>query len=151
MVDKIGNRLTIMSSGKAKIRISSIVLLIIDNDCQAFGFISKENNPNRNGFFNKLIPNLLEARKARRNKIEPVLHDDFGRNDSEAIYEAVNTIIDQVYFEDEETERLDSSFWLGPDSYPCPDNTNKLTSYKNKYFFIIFVFFIQMHRLFVGL
>jgi hypothetical protein len=104
-----------MGSEKTKIRISSIVLLIIDNDCQAFGFISKDNKPNRNGFLNKLIPNLLEARKERRNKIEHVLHDDFGRKDSEAIYEAVNTVIDQVYFEDEETEKLHSSFWLRPD------------------------------------
>jgi len=104
-----------MISEKTKIRISSIVLLIINNDCQAFGFISKDNSPNRNGFLNKLIPNLLNARKERRNKIEHVLHKDFGRKDSEAIYEAVNTVIDQVYFEDEETEKLNSSFWLRPD------------------------------------
>ena len=66
-----------MALTKTKIRLSSFVLLIIDNDCQAFGFISKDNSPNRNGFLNKVIPNLVDLRKKRREEIEKTLKDDF--------------------------------------------------------------------------
>jgi len=103
-----------MALTKTKIRLSSFVLLIIDNDCQAFGFISKDNSPNRNGFLNKLIPNLVDLRKKRREEIEITLKDDFQRKDSESIYEAVNNVIDRVYFKDEMIAEKNSSVWLRP-------------------------------------
>ena len=44
-----------MTAEKTKIRISRVVSLIIDHDCVAFGFETKESSPNRNGFLNQLI------------------------------------------------------------------------------------------------
>lgn len=98
---------------KIKISISSFVLLIIENDAQRFGFIKSDNTPNKNALLNKLIPNLLLLRKHRRNKIKSIL-EETGNSKSEEIYEAVNQVIDEVYFDNADISRHDSIIWILP-------------------------------------
>lgn len=98
---------------KIKIKISSFVANILENDALRFGF-TKNNKSNKNALLNKLIPILVEVRKARRNAIEYVLKEEYRRKDSENIYNAVNTVIDKVYFSDAELNVLDEYIWIRP-------------------------------------
>lgn len=98
---------------KIKIKVSSFVANILENDALRFGFM-KNGNANKNALLNKLIPTLVEVRKARRNEIENILKNDYNREDSENIYNAVNTVIDKVYFNDEELNVLDEYIWIRP-------------------------------------
>lgn len=86
---------------------------ILENDALRFGF-TKNNKSNKNALLNKLIPTLVEARKARRNEIENILKNEYGREDSENIYSAVNTVIDKVYFNDAELDVLEEYIWIRP-------------------------------------
>ena len=97
-----------------KLSVSDFVFRILQNDAEKFGFLKKEKEPNLNGLLNKLIPNLLRFRKARREEIHRVLSEDFAREDSEKIYECVNTVIDRVYFSDDELELLEEIIWFRP-------------------------------------
>ena len=56
---------------KIKVKISSFVADILENDALRFGFTKNERS-NKNALLNKLIPTLVEVRKARRNEIEYV-------------------------------------------------------------------------------
>ena len=103
-----------MISSIIKLSVSDFVFQILQNDAERFGFLKKEKEPNLNGLLNKLIPNLLYFRKTRRDEIHRILNTDFARNDTEAIYECVNTVIDQVYFSDAELEILDEVIWFRP-------------------------------------
>ena len=103
-----------MISSIIKLSVSDFVLRILQNDAEKFGFLKKEEKPNLNGLLNKLIPNLLYFRKVRRNEIHRILSEDFARNDTEAVYECVNTVIDQVYFSDTELQILDEVIWFRP-------------------------------------
>jgi hypothetical protein len=103
-----------MISAIIKISVSDFVLRILQNDAEKFGFLKKEKEPNLNGLLNKLIPNLLNFRKSRREEIYRVLKRDFAREDTEKIYESVNTVIDQVYFSDAELQCLDDTKWFRP-------------------------------------
>ena len=96
-----------MISSIIKLSVSDFVFQILENDAERFGFLKKEKEPNLNGLLNKIIPNLLYFRKARRNEIHRILNEDFARNDTEAVYECVNTVIDKVYFSDAELQVLD--------------------------------------------
>ena len=98
---------------KIKIKISSFVMNILENDAMRFGFL-KNNCSNKNALLNKLIPTLLEIRKARRNEVENILKNEYNRQDSESIYDAVNTVIDKVYFSDAELNILDEYLWIRP-------------------------------------
>ena len=98
---------------KIKIKVSSFVANILENDALRFGF-TKNGNANKNALLNKLIPTLVEVRKARRNEIENILKNEYNREDSENIYNAVNTVIDRVYFDDEELNVLDEYIWIRP-------------------------------------
>ena len=98
---------------KIKIKVSSFVANILENDSLRFGFM-KNGNANKNALLNKLIPTLVEARKARRSEIESILKNEYNREDSENIYNAVNTVIDRVYFNDEELNMLDEYIWIRP-------------------------------------
>ncbi len=98
---------------KIKVKISSFVANVLENDALCFGFM-KNNKANKNALLNKLIPTLVEVRKARRNEIEYVLKNEYRRDDTENIYNAVNTVIDKVYFRDEELNVLDEYIWLRP-------------------------------------
>ena len=103
-----------MISSIIKLSVSNFVLRILQNDAERFGFWNKEKEPNLNGFLNKLIPNLLSFRKARRDEIHRILNENFARDDAESIYECVNTVIDQVYFSDSELQILDEVIWFRP-------------------------------------
>ncbi len=98
---------------KIKVKVSSFVTNILENDALRFGF-TKNGNSNKNALLNKLIPTLVEVRKARRSEIEYVLKEDFRREDTESIYSAVNTVIDIVYFNDAELNVLDEYVWIRP-------------------------------------
>ncbi len=98
---------------KIKIKVSSFVSTILENDALSFGFI-KNGKSNKNALLNKLIPTLVEVRKARRNEIENILKNEYNRQDSENIYNAVNTVIDKVYFNDFELGELDEYLWIRP-------------------------------------
>lgn len=98
---------------KIKIKISSFVANILENDALRFGFI-KNDNSNKNALLNKLMPTLVEIRKARRNEIENILKNEYNRIDSESIYSAVNTVIDKVYFNDAELNCLEEYVWIRP-------------------------------------
>ncbi|MFI3261250.1 MAG: hypothetical protein R3Y13_06030 [bacterium] len=103
-----------MFPDKTKIRISSFVTYIIQNDCGLYDFINNKSEPNKNDFLNKLIPNLLEIRKKRRRKIYQQLSLTNDDNDVEQLYNSVNMIIDEVYFNDEELEIYDDHIWIRP-------------------------------------
>lgn len=98
---------------KIKIKVSSFVANILENDALRFGF-TKNDDSNKNALLNKLIPTLVEIRKARRNEIENILKNEYNRVDSESIYSAVNTVIDKVYFSDAELNVLDEYIWIRP-------------------------------------
>ena len=98
---------------KIKIKVSSFVANILENDALRFGF-TKNGKANKNALLNKLIPTLVEVRKTRRNEIEDILKNEYNREDSENIYNAVNTVIDRVYFYDEELNVLDEYIWIRP-------------------------------------
>ena len=98
---------------KIKIKVSLFVTNILENDALRFGFI-KNKSSNKNSLLNKLIPTLVEVRKAKRNEIENILKNEYNRKDSENIYNAVNTVIDRVYFDDEELNVLDEYIWIRP-------------------------------------
>lgn len=98
---------------KIKVRVSSFVLLIIENDALRFGFVKSDDKPNKNRLLNKLIPNLLRIRKFRREKILQALVD-MGKEGAEQIYEAVNQVIDEVYFNNADISILDEEIWILP-------------------------------------
>ncbi len=98
---------------KIKVKVSSFVADILEIDALCFGFI-KNGKSNKNGLLNKLIPTLVEARKERRNQIENILKDEYNRSDSENIYNAVNAVIDRVYFNDENLGELEEYIWIRP-------------------------------------
>ena len=98
---------------KIKVRISSFVANILENDALRFGF-TKNDKANKNALLNILIPTLVEVRKARRAEIEDILKNEYCRADGESIYNAVNTVIDKVYFSDAELNVLDECVWIRP-------------------------------------
>lgn len=98
---------------KIKIKVSSFVANILENDAIRFGFL-KNDKSNKNALLNKLIPTLVEVKKARRNEIEYILENEYCRADTESIYNAVNTVIDRVYFSDAELNVLDEYIWIRP-------------------------------------
>lgn len=104
-----------MLSDKIKVRISPFIALIIDNDAQSWGFVKGDDSSNKNAFLNKLIPNMVALRKERREEIRELLENDYQRDDAEKVYECVNTVIDQVYFRDEELDNLTEDVWIRPD------------------------------------
>lgn len=46
---------------KIKVKISSLVANIIENDCFVFGFIKNDNTQNKNAVMNKLISTLVAS------------------------------------------------------------------------------------------
>ena len=103
-----------MIAEKIKLLVSEFVFVILRNDAIKFGYIKKEKEPNINGLLNKLIPNLVYFRKLRREEIHDILKYEYQRDDTEKIFECVNTVIDRVYFSDEELNLLEETVWLRP-------------------------------------
>lgn len=104
---------------KIKIKISSFVANILENDALRFYF-TKNGKSNKNALLNKLIPILVAVRKKRREEIECLLQNEYCRQDSENIYNAVNTVIDKVYFNDTELNILDEYIWIRPSKEHMP-------------------------------
>lgn len=98
---------------KIKIKVSSFLANILENDALRFEFL-KNGKSNKNALLNKLIPTLVKVRKTRRNEIEYILTNEYNREDGENIYNAVNTVIDRVYFVNEELNVLDEYIWIRP-------------------------------------
>lgn len=98
---------------KIKVKVSSFVANILENDALRFGFL-KNSKSNKNALLNKLIPTLVEMRKAKRDEIEKILKNEYNRKDSETIYNAVNMVIDRVYFSDTELDNLEEYIWIRP-------------------------------------
>ena len=103
-----------MISSIVKLSVSDFVLQILRNDAARFEFLKSGNEPNLNGLLNKLIPNLVYERKMRRLEIHDILKNEYARDDTEKVYECVNTVIDRVYFSDEELDCLDEVIWFRP-------------------------------------
>lgn len=107
-----------MGTKNYRIRVSEFVELILDNDAEAFGFIKKNDTPNINLFLNKLIPNLLRARKQRRNAIHETIDETLAfykeKIDAEHIRGAIDTVIDKVYFSTIDLQRLDGTICIRP-------------------------------------
>lgn len=112
---------------KIKVKVSSFISVILNNDASRFGFM-KNGSPNKNALLNKLIPTLVEIRKARRDEISNILRNEYNREDSERIYSAVNTVIDRVYFSDEELNILDECIWIRPSKETMPTYDEIATS-----------------------
>lgn len=115
---------------KIKIKISSFVANILENDALRFGFVKNEKS-NKNALLNKLIPTLVEIRKARRNEIERILKNEYCREDAESVYNAVNTVIDKVYFNDAELNKLDEYVWIRPSKKSMKTYDEIMTSETN--------------------
>ena len=98
---------------KIKVKVSEFVANILENDAFRFGFV-KNGKSNKNALLNKLIPTLLEVKKARRSEIEEILKYEYNKRDAEKIYDAINIVIDKVYFNDEELNRLVEDIWIRP-------------------------------------
>jgi hypothetical protein len=103
-----------MFSDRTKLRISKFSSLIIEDDSFNFGYYKSNGTSNKNGFLNKLIPNLLEIRKIRREKIHNTLMDKYCRKDADVVYQVVNNVIDEIYFDDEELNVLEDEIWIRP-------------------------------------
>ncbi|MCM1533416.1 MAG: WYL domain-containing protein [Corallococcus sp.] len=103
-----------MLSNLIKVRISNFVSLIIENDAQLWGFVKSDDTSNKNALLNKLIPNMLEIRKERRERIRDILENRYQRKNAEDIYECANMVIDEVYFRDEELDNLKDTVWIRP-------------------------------------
>lgn len=115
---------------KIKIKVSSFVANILENDALRFGFVKNEKS-NKNALLNKLIPTLVEVRKTRRNEIERILKNEYCREDAENVYNAVNTVIDKVYFNDAELNRLDEYVWIRPSKKSMKTYDEIMTSETN--------------------
>lgn len=98
---------------KIKVKVSFFVANILENDSMRFGFI-KNGKPNKNGLLNKLIPTLVQIRKARRKDLKSILKNEYNRSDDENIINIANTVIDRVYFSGEELNILDEYIWIRP-------------------------------------
>jgi hypothetical protein len=107
----------IMLNDKIKIRITSFVYFLLINDALSFEFIKKDASPNINAFMNKLIPNLLDIRKYRREQIR----DEIRHFKKAPYYDAIekisvtmDAVITKAFFSDEFNEPLSEEIWIRP-------------------------------------
>lgn len=104
---------TYYSAEKIKIKVSSFVMDILNNDAQAFGFIKSNDDSNINGLVNKLLPTLLEVKKLERARLFEAAKE-FSSVDSEKLCEFADIIFDSIYFYDAELENLETYIWIRP-------------------------------------
>lgn len=100
---------------KTKIKVSSFVKDILDNDAQAFGFIKSNNDSNINCLLNKLLPTLLEVKKLERARLLEAA-EEFNSADAEKFCEFADIVFDSVYFYDAELENLETYIWIRPNT-----------------------------------
>lgn len=114
MVDIIYNMF--MESGRIKLRVTRLVSLTIERDCQAYGFVKNDGEANRNGLLNHLIPHLYERRRERMGRFKSILKDKYRRRDADAICSVVSMAFDEAYFESDSMAPLEDEVWLRPNS-----------------------------------
>lgn len=112
-----------MLNEKIKVRITSFVDFLLINDALSFEFIKKDASPNINAFMNKLIPNLLDIRKYRREQIR----DEIQHFKNSPYYDTIekvsvtmDTIITKAFFFDEFDEPLSEEIWIRPTKETLP-------------------------------
>lgn len=98
---------------KTKIKVSSFVMNILNNDAQSFGFIKSNNDSNLNGLLNKLLPTLLEVKKLERTRLIEAAQE-FNSIEAEKLCDFAEIVFDSVYFYDAELENLQSYIWIRP-------------------------------------
>ena len=108
-----------MFDEKFKIRISVFLRETLELDALAFNFVKKNNEANLNSFLNKLIPNLLDLKKERREMILDYAKDvlDIPKTDlymAEKMINNLNSIFDEIYFSDVELDNLKETIWIRP-------------------------------------
>ncbi len=106
-----------MIAEKIRVRISNFVETILYNDTQAFGFVKADESSNTNGFLNKLIPNLLEVRKERREILHSNINtalESCGEKLPERMRSFMDVMSDAIYFRDSYLDELCSSIWIRP-------------------------------------
>lgn len=104
-----------MSKDLYRIDISNFILNIIENDAQNFKFIKKDNTSNISGYLNRLFPNMLKIRKLRRETMENELNSIFALENKAVMNRTkkyLSTVLDKVYFTNEESEDLDEEIWV---------------------------------------
>ncbi len=104
-----------MSKDLYRIDISNFILNIIENDAQNFKFIKKDNTSNISGYLNRLFPNMLKIRKLRREIMENELNIIFelaNKAVMDRTKKYLSTVLDKVYFINEESEDLDEQIWV---------------------------------------
>ena len=102
---------------KIKIRISDFVYMILCNDALEFGFHNKNGGVNMSGFLNKLLPNMLQMRRSRKEALfdeimltfENVTDEELGK-----IQDIVERVVDKVYFPDATQGTLVMEVWVRP-------------------------------------
>lgn len=97
-----------------KLYLSNFVLHILQHDAIKFEYENPDGDPNLNGFLNRLIPNLAYYRKMRREETRQILENDYQHFDVDRVYQHVNTVIDKVYFSDDELDSLEETIWFRP-------------------------------------
>lgn len=98
---------------KTKVKVSSFVINILNNDAQSFGFIKSNNDSNINGLLNKLLPTLLEVKKLERTRLIEAAQE-FNSSEAEKLCDFAEIVFDSVYFYDAELEDLQSYIWIRP-------------------------------------
>lgn len=98
---------------KTKVKVSSFVMDILNNDAQAFGFIKSNSDSNINGLLNKLLPTLLEVKKLERTRLIEAAQE-FNASEAEKFCDFAEIVFDSVYFYDAELENLESYIWIRP-------------------------------------
>ena len=98
---------------KTKVKVSSFVINILNNDAQAFGFIKSNNDSNINGLINKLLPTLLEIKKIERARLLEAAKE-FNGVDAEKFCNFADILFDSIYFCDAELENLETYIWIRP-------------------------------------
>ncbi len=98
---------------KTKVKVSSFVIDILNNDAQAFGFIKSNNDSNINGLLNKLLPTLLEVKKLERVRLLEAA-EEFNSAEAEKFCEFADIVFDSVYFYDAELENLQTDIYIRP-------------------------------------
>ena len=104
---------------KIKVRVSDFLRQTLELDAIAFNFIKTNGEANLNLFLNKLIPNLLLLKKARREEILEYAKEQFDIAEDEAdftekIVNGLNTIFESIYFSDSELDELTQVIWIRP-------------------------------------
>lgn len=103
-----------MESGRIKLRVTRLVSLTIERDCQAYGFVKNDGEANRNGLLNHLIPHLYERRRSAWDASSPSLRRQW-RRDADAICSVVSMAFDEAYFESDSMAPLERrEVWLRP-------------------------------------